>query len=107
MKAGSRKAILNASLKLFAKKGFSATTADEIARKAKVSKGLIFSHFSSKEDILFSMIDENIERWLPSLDDAGDRRLPKEKLLSLIDEHAQPFKNGTRSYPPQPSAESR
>jgi AcrR family transcriptional regulator len=85
MKAESRKTILNASLKLFAKKGFSATTTDEIARKAKVSKGLIFSHFSSKEDLLFSMIDENIERWLPTLDDSGDSRSPKEKLLSLIE----------------------
>ena len=49
MKAKSRSAIFSAALELFAKKGFSSTTADEIARKAKVSKGLIFSHFSTKK----------------------------------------------------------
>ncbi len=85
MKAESRKAILNASLKLFAKKGFSATTTDEIARKAKVSKGLIFSHFPSKEDILFSMIDDNIERLVPNLDNSEDNRPPKEKFISFIE----------------------
>jgi AcrR family transcriptional regulator len=85
MKAESRKAILNASLELFAKKGFSATTTDEIAKKAKVSKGLIFSHFSSKENLLISIMDEAIERWFPVLDKTDDNRPPKEKFISFID----------------------
>lgn len=85
MKAESRTSILNAALELFAKKGFSATTTDEIARKAKVSKGLIFSHFSSKEDLLISMMDEVVERWFPNFDDMDDGREPKEKFISFID----------------------
>jgi AcrR family transcriptional regulator len=85
MKAESRKAILEASLELFAKKGFSATTTDEIAKKAKVSKGLIFSHFSSKEDLLINIMDDALERWFHQFDVTDDDRPPKEKFISFID----------------------
>jgi AcrR family transcriptional regulator len=85
MKAESRKAILEASLELFAKKGFSATTTEEIAKKAKVSKGLIFSHFSSKEDLLIGILDDALKRWFSHFDITDDDRPPKEKFISFID----------------------
>ena len=84
MKAKSRSAIISAALELFAKKGFSATTTDEIAKKAKVSKGLIFSHFSTKEDLLLALIDEGVDQLLPNPNESDDRRPPKEKLISFI-----------------------
>ena len=84
MKAKSRSAIISAALELFAKKGFSATTADEIAKKAKVSKGLIFSHFLTKENILLAILDDEIDRFLPKFDQNDEARDPKEKLISFI-----------------------
>jgi len=84
MKAKSRSAIISAALELFAKKGFSATTTDEIAKKAKISKGLIFSHFSTKEDILLALIDEGVDQLLPNPNESDDSRTPKEKIISLI-----------------------
>jgi AcrR family transcriptional regulator len=84
MKAKSRSAIISAALELFAKKGFSATTADEIAKKAKVSKGLIFSHFLTKENILLAILDDEIDRFLPKFDQNDEARDPKEKLVSFI-----------------------
>ena len=54
----SIKAILKAALSLFTLKGFKATTTDEIAAKAKVSKGLIYFYFSSKEEILVQLIED-------------------------------------------------
>ena len=84
MKAKSRSAIISAALELFAKKGFSATTTDEIAKKAKVSKGLIFSHFPTKENILLAILDDEIDRFLPKFDQNDEARDPKEKLISFI-----------------------
>lgn len=85
MKAKSRTAILSAALELFAKKGFSATTTDEIARKAKVSKGLIFTRFSSKEDLLINILDDSIERWFSYINEIHHGQTPKEKFNLLID----------------------
>lgn len=85
MKAESRGAILAAALELFAKRGYSATTTDEIAKKAKVSKGHIFAHFGTKQDILMAILDEQIGRLMPGLDDGSELRSAKEKFISLID----------------------
>jgi len=43
-----RRAIIDAALPLFAKKGFTATTTKELAEAARVSEALIFKHFPSK-----------------------------------------------------------
>jgi AcrR family transcriptional regulator len=43
-----RKAIVEAAMPLFARKGFARTTTKEIAEAAHVSEALLFKHFSSK-----------------------------------------------------------
>jgi AcrR family transcriptional regulator len=48
----SRKKILMSAFELFANHGYVTTTVEKIAIKAKVSKGLIYHYFNSKEDIL-------------------------------------------------------
>ena len=84
MKAESRSAILSASLELFAKRGFSATTTDEIARKAGVSKGLIFTHFRTKEEILLTIFKEEIIHLVPNIDEDDSGLSPKERFIQLI-----------------------
>ncbi len=43
--------IIKAARKLFLEKGFKAVTVDSIASKAELSKGAIYLHYSSKEEI--------------------------------------------------------
>ncbi len=54
--------IFNAALKLFAKKGFRATTLDEIAEKSEFGKGTIYNYFSSKEEIFTEIIISTINQ---------------------------------------------
>lgn len=52
MQADARKAdILMAALTVFAMKGFAATTTKDLAKAAKVSEGLLYKHFPSKESL--------------------------------------------------------
>ena len=44
--------ILNASIKVFSKKGYDLATIDEIAKKAKVSKGIVFFYYKKKEHLI-------------------------------------------------------
>lgn len=48
----TRRAVLDSALTLFERKGFHATSVQEIAERAKVSKGAFYHHFESKEDVL-------------------------------------------------------
>lgn len=56
VRAETLEAILTASLKLFAKKGFDRTAVEDIAKTAKISKGLVYHYFKSKDDILDSLL---------------------------------------------------
>jgi AcrR family transcriptional regulator len=44
--------ILNASVKVFSKKGYDLATIDEVAKKARVSKGIVFFYFKKKENLI-------------------------------------------------------
>src|SRR5581483_2719567 len=51
-----RKAIVEAALPLFARKGFSGTTTKEIAEAAGVSEALLFKHFPTKSALYQDML---------------------------------------------------
>lgn len=93
MRGKTRQAIISASLELFAKHGYSATTTEEIAKKARISKGLIFAHFSTKQDLLFAILDEEIERIIPELFHDNDPRPAKERFIALVNSWLQVIKN--------------
>jgi TetR/AcrR family transcriptional regulator len=57
--------LLTAALQLFVEKGFAATRAEEVARRAGVSKGTLFLYFSSKEELFKAVVRENISGQFP------------------------------------------
>ena len=52
-KHATRKAIHDAGLRLFAEQGYAATTMEQVAEAADVSRATVFTYFPSKEDIVF------------------------------------------------------
>src|SRR5688572_28735350 len=54
----SRRAVLDAALKLFADHGYRATTMRDIAEEAGASTGNVYHHFPDKETIFRELIDE-------------------------------------------------
>jgi len=57
----SRIAILDAAKEVFAEKGFDGARVDEIARRAKVNKALIYYYFESKDHILEELVQQSIK----------------------------------------------
>lgn len=57
--------LLAAALQLFVEKGFAATRAEEVARRAGVSKGTLFLYFASKEELFKAVVRENISGQFP------------------------------------------
>ncbi|MEO6626597.1 MAG: TetR/AcrR family transcriptional regulator [Burkholderiaceae bacterium] len=57
--------LLAAALDLFVEKGFAATRADEVAKRAGVSKGTLFLYFASKEELFKAVVRENISGRYP------------------------------------------
>lgn len=62
-----QKAVLQASLKLFADKGYDATTTSDIATLAGVAEGTVYKHFKTKENILNSLLIPFIREVVPKI----------------------------------------
>jgi AcrR family transcriptional regulator len=56
-----RQQILEAAQALVARQGIHATTMDDIVRGSRLSKGAIYGHFASKEELLLALQDRNLE----------------------------------------------
>jgi AcrR family transcriptional regulator len=57
----ARTKILEASRKLFARRGFSETSMGDIARSAQVARATVYNNFDDKRDILAAIIGEYME----------------------------------------------
>jgi AcrR family transcriptional regulator len=56
-KAQTRQRLLREAERLFREHGYAATSLEQIAEAAEVTKGAIYGHFASKEDLLLSAIE--------------------------------------------------
>jgi len=79
--------ILSVSGKLFLEKGYEKTTTQEIVNETGLSKGTIFHHFKSKEDILAAVLDkhndwiaQDMRNWLSEMETLS----AKEKIVNLF-----------------------
>lgn len=56
--AVTRATVLKAALSVFSAKGYAAATLDDIAAKAKVTRGAIYWHFKGKADLYNTLVEE-------------------------------------------------
>lgn len=59
----TKEKILVAALELFCEKGYYATTTNEIARRAQVSIGSLYSYFEDKDTIFFEILEKYHEKY--------------------------------------------
>ncbi len=63
-KLARKKAIIDAAREVFFEHGFQATTMDQIAEVAEVSKGSLYLHFPTKEELYVTILVQGLEMLL-------------------------------------------
>jgi len=81
--------ILRAAVKLFAEKGFDATTVQEVVAAAEVTKGALYHYFDSKDDLLYEIYHSLIGLQTTDLDgiiaqDLGAKETVRAILVNLV-----------------------
>ena len=81
MAENTKQRIIAAAIELFSTKGYAGTSMNDIIEKVDKSKGSVYWHFTSKEEIYLSAVRESFEQWF----DLVERELagvedPLEKL---------------------------
>ncbi|ASS74248.1 hypothetical protein CIG75_04120 [Tumebacillus algifaecis] len=76
-----------AAFELFAQKGYTATTIDDITKAAGYSKGGYYSHFNNKEEIFLLIMEERmIEQHQRIAQSFQNRSVPSEDVEQLLHE---------------------
>ena len=84
----SRQEILRTAARLFQQRGYDATSMNDVAASLKLSKGGLYHHFQSKDEILFEIMNHAMEitqeRVVNPVRGIAD---PEERLRALIRLH--------------------
>ena len=92
--------IIAESLKLFSLKGFLSTSIQDIMKTAHTSKGGLYNHFKSKEELLSAVLGEARKIWrennLAGLDQVEK---PVDKLKMLLENYRDRYLKDTTKLP--------
>jgi AcrR family transcriptional regulator len=92
--------IIHETLKLFSSKGFLGTSTHDILEAAHTSKGGLYNHFKSKEDLFFIVLSEARKIWrernLAGLDQIEK---PIEKVKKLLENYKDRYLKDTKTFP--------
>src|SRR5579863_3485588 len=84
----SRQEILRTAARLFQQRGYDATSMNDVAAALKLSKGGLYHHFQSKDEILFDLMNHAMditeEQVIAPVKAIAD---PEERLRTLIRRH--------------------
>lgn len=76
--------IMDAAMDLFANEGYHPSSISKIAKKAGISKGLLYNYFESKENLLVQIMTAGLEKMLSVFDPNNDGVLSEEEMTNFI-----------------------
>jgi AcrR family transcriptional regulator len=95
-----REKIIQESLKLFSLKGFLSTSIQDVLEAAGTSKGGLYNHFMSKEDLFFAVLGEAQELWRQrTLEGLDHIERPIERVKKLLRNYGNRYLKDTRAFP--------
>ncbi|KWW99097.1 TetR family transcriptional regulator [Carbonactinospora thermoautotrophica] len=101
-----REQLLEIGRRLFAERGFDATSVEEIAAKAGVSKPVVYEHFGGKEGLYAVVVDREVRQLLDMVTNALTGGHPREMLeqaafalLDYIEQSTEGFRILVRDSP--------
>lgn len=81
-----RERLFRAALQLFAKKGFTETTVEDITNAADVGKGTFFNYFPSKDHILLAFGEMQLGKLQSAVEEARSSDAPMPQFLRSLGE---------------------
>jgi len=90
-KQQTRQAIHEAAMKLFAERGFEATTIADIAEAADISPRTFYSYFSAKEEAIFQKFDMAFEEFSRAMRERPPGTTALEALRTWIEDSIQDY----------------
>lgn len=95
-----RDKIILEALRLFSLKGFLSTSIQDILDAAGASKGGLYNHFKSKEELFYAVLEEARNMWREkNLDGLEQIQKPVEKVKKLLENYRDLYLKDTGCLP--------
>lgn len=90
----TKKRIVLKATQLFVQKGYAAVTMNGVCSASNVSKGSLYHHFPSKDELFLYVVEEDTEQWLQAWNEKKKEITGiEERLYALGDHYANDFQN--------------
>lgn len=83
-------AIMDCAAALFAKEGYPSAKMQDVAKACGATKSMLYHYFPSKDDLLFAMLVEHLERVIQGVEEAiAASGTPRDRLAALVQAYTQ------------------
>ena len=92
--------IVHESLRQFSTKGYMSTSINDILEAAGTSKGGLYNHFKSKEDLFFTALSEARKIWRHrNLDGLSQFERPLDKIIKILENYRDHYLPDLEDFP--------
>jgi AcrR family transcriptional regulator len=92
-------AIMDCAASLFAKVGYPSAKMQDVAKACGATKSMLYHYYPTKEDLLFEMLKEHLERVIQGLEEAtASAGTPRDKLMALVQVYTQKSAQSRRRH---------
>ena len=92
-------AIMDCAAALFAKEGYPSAKMQDVARACGATKSMLYHYFPTKDDLLFALLVEHLERVIASVEEAiAAEAQPRDKLQGLVRVYIQKSAQSRRRH---------
>lgn len=91
--------IMDCAAALFAKEGYPSAKMQDVATACGATKSMLYHYFPAKDDLLFAMLMEHLERVVLGIEEAiATRGQPRDKLMALVQTYTQKSTQSRRRH---------
>jgi AcrR family transcriptional regulator len=92
-------AIMDCAAALFAKEGYPSAKMQDVANACGATKSMLYHYFPTKDDLLYAMLMEHLERLMQGVEEAITiKGTPAKKLLGLVQAYTQKSTQSRRRH---------
>jgi AcrR family transcriptional regulator len=92
-------AIMDCAAALFAKEGYPSAKMQDVAKACSATKSMLYHYFPTKDDLLFAMLQEHLQRLIQAVDEAlASRHSPRERLQQVVEVYTQKSAQSRRRH---------
>lgn len=92
-------AIMDCAAALFAKEGYPSAKMQDVAKACGATKSMLYHYYPTKDDLLYAMLSEHLEKVLQGIEDAlAQQGTVSKRLLALVQAYTQKSAQSRRRH---------